>query len=119
MVLERTLFRLFAVAVALPFGLPAVAAAISLSALCYLPRLWVHVGRAVALDTQAALGALAGPVGVGAVLWAACHWLQTETSGWATLGWAGAILAIAWVIAALIMRTRVRLAISAFTASTV
>lgn len=114
MVFERTLLRLALVAIALPFGVHAVAAAISLTALCYLPRLWVHVGRAVTFDKKAAFNALAGPICASAVLWAACRWVQLESAGWATLGWAGLLLATVWVLAGLLMQSRIRSALSAF-----
>ena len=106
MSLERTLLRLTALALALPFGVDAMAAAISISVLCFLPRMWGFVGRVVDFDRRAALVALAGPVGISALLWAGCRWLQAELSGWLTLVLAGVLLLAVWIPAILVMHRR-------------
>jgi O-antigen/teichoic acid export membrane protein len=103
MTLESTLLRLAGLAVALPFGVNAVAAAISITVLCYLPRMWDFVGRVVDFDRRAALMALAPPVGISVLLWGGCRWLQAETSGWLTLVLAGALLLAVWIPALLAM----------------
>jgi O-antigen/teichoic acid export membrane protein len=103
MSLERTLLRLTVLALALPFGIDAMAAAISISALCYLPRVWEFVGRVVDFDRRAALVALGAPVGISGLLWAGCRWLQAESSGWLTLVLAGALLLAVWIPAILVM----------------
>lgn len=114
MVAERTLLRLVLVALALPFGVTAVAAAISLAALLFVPRLWQHVGRAVTLDMKAAYGALSAPVAIGLVLWVAGHGLNAVTSGWMTLVWAALLLLVVWAMAAVVLRRRLRDALTVF-----
>jgi O-antigen/teichoic acid export membrane protein len=112
MVFERTLLRLAMIGAAMPFGIEAVAGAITISALCYQPRLWVHLGRAVPFDGSAVPRTLLGPVVLGVMLWGAGQWLQTVTTGFTTLGLAIVFLIVAWGVAALIMRRRLRWALS-------
>lgn len=106
MVSERAVLRLTLIAAALPFGLEAVAAAITISAVLYLPRMWTLFDRAVSLDKAAALTALAGPMVVGLLLWVVAGWIEAETSGWATLLWAALLLCTTWLPALLVMHKR-------------
>lgn len=115
MVLERTLLRLVMLAAALPFGIEVVAAAITVSAAIYLPRIWVHVGRAIRLDARAATIALLGPLPGSAVLWGACRWLQAHTDGWMTLGLAVALLLVVWGLVTLLLWRKLRGALAAIT----
>ncbi|WP_190325609.1 oligosaccharide flippase family protein [Salipiger aestuarii] len=114
MVLERFLLRLSMVAIALPFGVTAVAAALSVAALLYVPRLFAHVGGAVALEPRAAYGALVAPVLLGLGVFLAGRGLEAVTSGWMTLGWAALLLIAAWAGAALALRRRLREALAVF-----
>jgi O-antigen/teichoic acid export membrane protein len=114
MVAERTCLRLVLVAAALPFGVEAVAASITVAALLFLPRLLMHVSRVVPLDKRAALIALLGPVIAGLLLFAGGRWIQMETSGWTTLLAAAAMLAVVWGAVGLIMRNSLRGALTAF-----
>ncbi|MDO6587041.1 oligosaccharide flippase family protein [Salipiger sp. 1_MG-2023] len=111
---ERTLLRLILVAIALPFGVTAVAAALSVAALLFIPRQWQHVGRAVTLDLKAAYAALATPVAIGLLLWLAGRGLTAVTSGWATLVWAALLLLAVWAVAAVLLRQRLRDALAVF-----
>lgn len=112
MVFERALLRLAMIAVAMPLGIEAVAGAITVSAICYQPRLWVHLGRAVPFEGATVMRTLIGPVIAGVVLWGAGQWLQTVTSGWTTLGLAVVLLVVVWGAAALVLRRRLRWAMS-------
>ncbi len=114
MVAERTCLRLVLVAAALPFGVNAVAAAVTVAVLLYLPRLWFHVGRVVPLDARAAFFALLGPAVAALLLFATGRWIEAETSGWTTLMLAFVVLVAVWGAAALILRKSLRRAIAAF-----
>ena len=99
MVTERTVLRLAAITLALPFGIKAVSAMITLFALAYLPRYWAYAHRAVPFSRLAALRAMAVTVGLSALAWAAMHALVRQAEGWAMLGYAAAALAAVWALA--------------------
>lgn len=114
MVLERSLLRLILVAIALPFGVTAVAFALSVAALFFVPRLFAYLGRAVTLDRRAAYGALAAPVAVGLGVFGAGRGLEAVTSGLGTLAWAALLLIVAWGGTALVLRHSLREALAVF-----
>jgi O-antigen/teichoic acid export membrane protein len=114
LVTERSLLKLAAIAVALPFGLNAVALAITLSAVAYLPRLWSQMRLVIRLDNRSALFALLPSVAGAALAWGMAIWLQAMTDGWATLAWSLPLLMLAWVATAAIQIRGLRAALSMF-----
>ncbi|WP_171060854.1 oligosaccharide flippase family protein [Poseidonocella sp. HB161398] len=116
MVLERTALRLVLVAAALPFGVEAVAFSITLSSLLFLPRVFGVVASAIGMNAASAYAALARPVLISAVLWAACSWIQANTTGWMTLLLAAACLAAVWSATGLATLGRLRRSIVAISA---
>lgn len=100
MVFERVVLRLIAVAIAVPFGVEAVAATISIFALLYLPRFWQRLHREVPFDRLAALKAMGKSASVSALAFVAMFYLSRTASGWEMLGWAIALMSAGWVLAA-------------------
>jgi len=100
MVTERTVLRLLALALALPFGIEGVAAMITLFVLAYAPRYWGFARQAAPFSRRAALGAMGVTTAISALSWVVMHGLSQHGSDWATLGWAALILVVAWGLAA-------------------
>lgn len=102
MVAERTVLRLLAIALALPFGVAGVATALSVFVLAYTPRYWAYAHRAAPFDRRAAVAAMGVTTAVSAVAWGATYIYVASGAdgGWAILGWAAAVLVVAWGLAA-------------------
>ena len=114
LVAERSILKLAAIAVALPFGLNAVALAITLSAVAYMPRLWAQMRLVIRLDNRSALLALLPSIAGAALAWGMATWLQAMTDGWATLAWSLPLLMLAWAATAAIQIRGLRTALSMF-----
>ncbi len=69
MATERAILQIACVAIAVPFGINAVAVALSLFALAYTPRLWWYTGRAAPFAQREAFAAVAWPAAVGILAW--------------------------------------------------
>lgn len=115
MVAERTLLRVALIAAALPFGVEAAAASITLSALIFLPRLLGHLGKAIPFEARAVYATLLRPVAMALFVFAGGCLLQSVTSGWTTLGLALLFLTSVWLAGAWLMRRSLRAAVAAFT----
>lgn len=115
MVTERTVLRLLVVAAALPFGLDAVAASITLSAMVFVPRLRMHLNRVISLDMGTMIRPLVAPVAVALVLFAGARWLQATTDGWTTIWLALPLLGTVWGLGGVSMRHSLREGVSALT----
>ncbi|MCL6285634.1 oligosaccharide flippase family protein [Ruegeria sp. 2012CJ41-6] len=114
MIVERTVLRLVTLALAVPFGIEAVALAITLFVFAYTPRYWAFAHRAVPFDRRAALSALGMTTGISVVTWGAMYLLARQGGDWATLGWAVVILAASWAAAAAIQWSRLRASLATF-----
>jgi len=112
MVTERAAVRLLCVAVAAPFGVIAVAGAISLSSALYAPRVLFLVARASGSSAGTTVCALAVPAAMSVFGFMATRAATADTTGWGTVAWAGLIacLAIASSAAASLPRLRGTLA---------
>ena len=95
---ERAILRILAIAIAVSFGIEAVALTISLFALLYLPRYWQFVHRVARFDRAAAASTLL--VTTGLSLLGAGLLLYAETrlapGPWAFLAFSGLALAATW-----------------------
>ncbi|MEY8800927.1 oligosaccharide flippase family protein [Leisingera sp. XS_AS12] len=100
MATERTVLRLAAISIALPFGIEAVSAVITMFALAYLPRYWFYACQVVPFSRLAALRAMAATAAPAALAWVVMHILAQQVDGWSLLGVAAALLAVAWILAA-------------------
>jgi O-antigen/teichoic acid export membrane protein len=101
MAAERALLRTAALALAIPFGIEAVAMTITAFSLLYLPRFWTYLRRAVPFSQVAALKALTGPALAGLAGGAALAlWLPAETSFAGLLLWLLSVLLATWLLAA-------------------
>ncbi len=69
MATERAILQIACVAVAVPFGINAVAVALTLFALAYTPRLWWYAARAAPFGQHEAFAAVAWPAVVGVLAW--------------------------------------------------
>ncbi len=100
MVIERTILRILALAVAVPFGIEAVAASISIFALLYLPRYWGFARQAVPFSRRAAATALMVPAGIALALGACAGVLYPFfTSDWSGLVAMLGLIAVGWMLA--------------------
>ncbi|MEI4234257.1 oligosaccharide flippase family protein [Roseovarius sp. D22-M7] len=110
--LERTILRTLAIALAVPFGLEAVALVISVFSLFYLPRYISFAQRVAPVSQRAVLRAMAIPAATSAGAWMALDYCGRVFGNWEMLGLACVVLPLTWAVTILLQRTRMRRAIS-------
>jgi len=112
MAVERTILSSLALAVAVPFGLEAVALMLSVFALVYLPRYVGYAQRVAPISRRAVLQAMAIPAATSAGAWVMLAYCGRVFGNWEMLGLAGIALPLTWGITILLLRTRIRRAVS-------
>ncbi|CTQ32703.1 oligosaccharide flippase family protein [Jannaschia rubra] len=113
MAVERMVLRTLAVAAAAPFGLEAVALAITLFSLAYTPRYLAWANRAAPIAQTAIWRAMAAPAAAGGLAWGALWIAAGRLDGAQTLAATVAVLALAWSVLVLLDRRNLRAAMSA------
>lgn len=101
MITERTILRTVVVALAVPFGLEAVALVISGFSICYLPRYLAFAQRVSPVSQLAVLRAMGVSAGISAIAWGALATCSLTFTAWQMLGLACAALPLTWAAAIL------------------
>ena len=117
MATERAILQIATIAIAVPFGINAVAFALSLFAIIYTPRLWWYAGRIAPFPRKKALGAIAWPVLSGILIWLISAMLVSSLENQTAVflfALAIGMTAIGWVLAALPQLSELRGAIALF-----
>ncbi|WP_372675293.1 oligosaccharide flippase family protein [Aquicoccus sp.] len=112
MTVERTILRTLAIALAVPFGLEAIALVISVFSLVYLPRYIAFAQRVAPVSRRAVLRAMAIPAATSAGAWVALAYCDRVFGNWEMFGLACVALPLTWALTFLLQRTRMRQAIS-------
>lgn len=112
---ERSILRILAIAIAVPFGIEAVALTISVFALLYTPRYWQFIHRVAPFDRVAATRAMlistaVSLLGAGLLLQARS---RLDPDPWNFLAMCGLALAVTWAACALLQFRTTRQAIAA------
>ncbi|MEM8580378.1 MAG: oligosaccharide flippase family protein [Pseudomonadota bacterium] len=108
MVIERTLLRIAAVAIAVQFGLEAVALTMTLFAIAYTPRYLSFAQRVTPLRQADVYRAMALPTLASALAAAAVFWASMHFSDWQMLAIAGIAIPVTLAAAALPRLKRIR-----------
>ena len=101
MIAERTVLRTLVIAASVPFGLEAVAIAISVFSIAYLPRNIAFAQRAAPVSQLTVLRAMATSAVVSAIAAAALFACGQEFTEWQMLGLTSAAFPLAWAAAIL------------------
>ncbi|WP_341213376.1 oligosaccharide flippase family protein [uncultured Limimaricola sp.] len=112
MIAERTLLRTIAVAIALPFGIEAVALALTLFSIAYLPRYLWFAARVAPINGSAVLSAMTIGALASAIGWVAMFYSAQFYGAWQMLGLSCATLLLTWVLAILPQMSRLHRAAS-------
>lgn len=112
MILERTVLRTMMIAAAVPFGLEAAAASISVFSVLYLPRLFSYVRQVAPVSGRGLLRLLAPAGLMSALVWLAMALATPWFSGWQMLGLSAVGLVLTWAAIYVLQRKTIRSALS-------